>query len=250
MARARAILPRLAPAHLARLSCALATLLACTPALCSGFSVMPTRLQFNADRGVQSVLITNTGPATVTLETEVRVWPESEAGQHPSDVVVSPAVVTLPPGQRARVRVGLLRSGDGRRERAYRLYFTQLPSLLPQQEAGLSVLLRLGLPLWVAPLQPRPAALLWSLAQDGEGWHLRVHNPGNVHGRVVEPILSHAEGREPLAMSSPYVLGGATVRIGLSPALAERAGRDPMAKLRVRWLEADDAREADVAVRP
>jgi P pilus assembly chaperone PapD len=86
-----------------------------------GLSVLPTRLDLGANKGLQSVLITNISAQAVTVETQVLVWPEGAAGQQANDIVVTPAVLTLPPNQRMRVRVGLLRPAGGDVERAYRL---------------------------------------------------------------------------------------------------------------------------------
>lgn len=228
------------------------------PAVAGGFSILPTRLNLAAERAVQSLMLTNTSAQTVTVESQVLVWPEGAPGQLASDVVVTPAVLTLPPGQRMRVRVGLLRGADGRSERAYRIYFTELPAPAPLQGAGVGVRLRIGVPLFVAPKTAQPKALVWRAEQDERGWQLSVHNPGNVHARVVNPSLVLAAAPAapeppplPLASGTPYVLAGATLRIALPPGLAPGVlqGAAPNAA-RVRWLDGDDAYEATLPAAP
>lgn len=213
-----------------------------------GFSVLPTRVQLSGERGVQSILLTNTSSQTMTVETEVQVWPEDASGQQGSDVVVTPAVLTLPPGQRMRVRIGLLRAGDGKAERAYRLYFTELPAPAPLQAAGIGVRLRIGVPVFVAPRQPQPLPLQWQLHAGSEGLEIEAHNPGNVHARIAEPTLVAGAQTAPLAVARPYVLAGARVRVPLPAPLASLNPPAAGVALRVRWMDGDDARDSALAL--
>ena len=203
-------------------------------------SVMPTRVDFSSDRMVQSLLLTNLSGETVTIEAQVQVWPDDAAGQQANDVVVTPAVVTLPPNQRARVRVGLLRRAGADIERAYRVYFTELPVAAPLQNAGIAVRLRIGIPVFVAPDQPQPALLTWAARAVEGSWQLEVSNPGNMHARLGEANLaaSGIDGRLPLKL--PYVLPGQMVAIPLP-------GK-PTPGTRVRWTEGSDAHESAVTL--
>lgn len=239
--------PRWSLPTMPAIALALALLVPPLPVLAGGFSILPTRLQMSADNGVQSVLLTNTSGAAVTLESQVIVWSEGDTAQQANDVVVSPAVVTLPPGQRMRVRIGLLRSGAGQQERAYRLYFTELLPPAPLQGAGIGVRLRVGIPLFVAPRRPAPAALVWTVARDGDAWQLRAQNPGNVHTRATDVVLVHPNGNDGLELTSSYVLAGATTRISLPVAPVQPVS---MNGWRVRWKEGDDVRDAAVATLP
>jgi fimbrial chaperone protein len=211
-----------------------------------GFSVMPTRLQLAAERAVQSVLLTNTSSQTIVVESQVLVWPEGSTGQLASDVIVSPAVVTLPPGQRMRVRIGLLRAGSGESERAYRLYFTELPAPSPLQAAGIGVRLRVGIPVFVPPLQARPMPPRWLARQAADGWQLEAHNPGNVHLRLAEPTLLDGAAATRLELPSPYLLAGATLRLALPPGQPLPAAT--ATRWNVRWMDGDDVRDAAVAL--
>lgn len=203
-----------------------------------GLTVLPTRVDFGANRGVQSVLITNTSAQTVTVETEVQVWPEGAPGQLANDVVVTPAVVTLPPNQRMRLRIGLLRPASTDTERAYRLYLTELTAPAPLQAAGIGVRLRIGIPVFVAPTQAQPQALQWSARQEADGWSLTARNPGNTHKRAVRLVLSGADGSRRIEPPSNYVLARSSLVIPLQERVPPGT--------RVRWLEGDDERESPV----
>ena len=225
----------------------LATLAAAsTPARAGGISVMPTRLDFAADHSVQSLLLVNLSAETVTVETEVQVWPADAPQRQANDVVVTPGVVTLPPNQRIRVRVGLLRRPDGDREHAYRVYFTELPAPKALHAAGIGVRLRIGVPLFVAPDRADPQPLRWTARPAVEGWLLEAHNPGNVHARIGRATLvgvagtAAPAGDEPLELPSPYVLARASIAL-------ERRDRPP-AGARIRWTEHGHEHESAVAL--
>lgn len=237
-----------APAVYRAILLALLATLVPSGAQAGGFSVLPTRIQFSAERGVQSVLLTNTSAQTVSVESQVLVWPEGAPGQLASDVVVTPAVVTLPPGQRMRVRVGLLRAGDGKAERAYRLYFTELPAPTPLQGAGIGVRLQLGLPVFVAPRERQPQALQWRRLPQREGSDvplLEVFNPGNVHANLVQARVASGADQWPLNLTGLYVLAGLRLQVSLPQELAARNEA-----WQVRWMDGEDAREAAVAPKP
>jgi fimbrial chaperone protein len=210
------------------------------PAWAGGLSILPTRLDFTAGRGVQSVLLTNTSAQTVSVETEVLARPDGAPGQQASDLVVTPAVVTLPPNQRVRLRVGLLRPSDPEREQAYRLYFTELPAPSPVLGAGIGVRLRVGIPVFVAPQTARPQPLRWTASEGQEGWQLELHNDGNVHARVSRAVLMVDGQAVPIEVNNPYLL--ARTRQTYPWPAAVKPGS------RVRWLEGSDERESGVAL--
>lgn len=210
-------------------------------AMAGGISVMPTRIDFAAGRGVQSVLVTNTSAQTITLETQVMVWPQGAPGQLENDVVVSPAVVTLPPDQRIRLRIGLVRPQESNIERSYRLYFTELSAPAGLQGAGIGVRLRIGVPIFVEPLQPRAAPLRWAFRQGAQGMELVAHNDGNVHSRITQ--LKVADAADPLPLPSTYVLAGSTLAVPLTRAPNQSVTR-------IRWQEGESTHEDTLEWRP
>ncbi|WP_394788044.1 molecular chaperone [Rhodoferax sp.] len=211
-----------------------------SPSWSGELTILPTRIEFGANRGVQSVLLTNTSSQTVTVETQVQVWPEGAAGQLDNDVVVTPAVVTLPPNQRMRLRIGLLRPTIGDTERAYRLYFTELTSPAPLQGMGIGVRLRIGIPVFVPPTQPQPKPLKWTAYQDAEGWRLVARNEGNTHRRTAQLMLVGSGETSRIELPSNYVLAHSTLTVPVQ-------GNVPPGS-RVRWLEGDDERESPIVL--
>jgi fimbrial chaperone protein len=163
------------------------------------------------------------------------VWPEGAIGQLANDVVVTPAVVTLPPNQRARLRIGLLRPTASTTERAYRLYFTELTAPAPLQGAGIGIRLRIGIPVFVPPAQIQAKPLQWSRHQDAEGWWLTARNDGNIHTRIAQVRLVGPQGQRRVELPGNYVLAQSNLGIPLPDAVAS--------DMRVRWMEGEDERE-------
>jgi fimbrial chaperone protein len=219
----------------------LALVLLNASAIAGGLTILPTRIDFGGNRGVQSVLLTNTSAQTITVETQVQVWPEGAQGQLDNDVVVTPAVVTLPPNQRMRLRIGLLRPSKGETERAYRLYFTELTSPAPlQQGMGIGVRLRIGIPVFVAPEESKPQALKWFVHKEADSWQLIAQNDGNIHVRAAKLALVSTSGPIRLELPSNYILARSALTIPLGDKLPPDS--------RVRWLEGDDERESALAL--
>lgn len=216
--------------------CAAAVWMLGLPLWAGGLTILPTRIDFAAGRGVQSVLLTNTSAETVTVETQMVVWPEGAAGQLANDVVVTPAVVTLPPSQRVRLRIGLLRPTPSTTERAYRLYLTELSAPSPLQGAGIGVRLRIGIPVFVHPTQIQAEPLQWSMQPNDAGWQLVARNGGNVHTRIAQVQLVGPVEPLRVALPSHYVLARSELGIPLAAAV-------PSA-MRVRWMEGDNERES------
>lgn len=181
---------------------------AATPAHAGGISVAPLQVVFTAERSISAVTLTNTSHETLTVEAETLPWPADAAGQTVKDVTVNPPISTLAPGEKVTVRVGLVRRLPVTIERAYRLYFTELPTLRSQDAQGIGVRLRLGIPLFVATADAVSAPLQWSARVEGDGMVLTALNPGNVHQRISHLAAAHGGTRYPARQSSPYVLPG------------------------------------------
>ncbi len=139
----------------------------------------------------------NKGKQEVKMQVDARTWDMNDNGEFietdTGDFVFFPRLVSIAPGSATVVRVGY--KGDfPRLEKSYRLYFQELPPIrTPNQpsedaiQAGVQVLLRLSLPLFVRPAQkislPSPAVAL--LGQSENGLRLAIKNTGVNHFGVL-----------------------------------------------------------------
>ncbi|WP_143713583.1 fimbrial biogenesis chaperone [Variovorax sp. RO1] len=203
-------------------------LLAPLPAAATSLSVAPLRIVLTPQRPVASLTMGNAEDTEVAVQAEVVAWSQQDgrdAYEPTRDVLVNPAIFRLPPGGRQIVRLGLRVPADAT-ERSYRVFLRQLPrdQALPAdgaEGAKVQTLLRIGVPVFVPPLQPR-RALQWSLQADRGGrYKLVFDNQGSEHIQVTQLVVRREDGTELLRKSlSQYALAGQSAAIDIElPAL-------------------------------
>ena len=106
------------------------------------------------------------------VQTQGLAWSQ-EGGQDaltPSrDLLVSPAVFTLPAGGSQLVRVALRRNVDPARELTYRLLLQEVPQAASPDFNGLQIALRLSVPVFVEPLAPATPQIAWVATRGTDG---------------------------------------------------------------------------------
>jgi len=184
----------------------------------SSFTVTPLRVDLSAQTPAAIVDVINTSAGALTLQMQQRAWVQEDGhdGQGETrDLILSPAIFTLQPGEKQVVRIALRGAPDSQRERAYRVFVSEVPT--PQikvapDASGFRVALRMDLPLFVAPLQA--AAPLPSYALDADGAHLIVRNDGHAHIRYTDFTVLQA-GRKVAELPIFTVLAGSERRFEL-----------------------------------
>ncbi len=140
------------------------------PAHAGSFSVSPTRLELSAT--VQSAAVTMRNDEREALvQAEVMLWEQVDGEDRLTptrDLLVSPAVFTLPPNGSQLVRVARRNvPADSTRELSYRLVLQEVPQPANPEFSGLQVTLRLVLPVFVATTGTTGPALAWSAEDSG-----------------------------------------------------------------------------------
>lgn len=184
--------------------------------LAGTFSISPVRLDLSAASTTGALTVRNEEATTVVVQAETLLW-EQAGGEDQltatREVLVSPAVFTLPPNGSQLVRVALRRSADARRELSYRLSLKEVPQPAGPDFNGLKVSLHLSLPVFVAATSPTPAQLSWSARPDGQGaLVVSASNTGGTHARILNFSVAPADGST-AAVAQPaaaYVLAGQT----------------------------------------
>ncbi len=196
-----------------------------TAAQAADMRVAPTRLFFAPEQRVQDVLIANPGGQPLLVELQAFHW--SAAPLEPAEeVVLSPPIVQIPPGESAVVRVGFRGAKREACETSYRLWLTEVPQ---GPTPGKPVLLRTRMDLPIFRLQAKDCHADLHALLNAEQHQLNVENRGNAHALMQKLTLRHDRGETPVVMSSlGYVLPG-----------EKREFPVPMnARLdQVRWLE-------------
>jgi fimbrial chaperone protein len=154
------------------------------------YSVNPTRVSLRPGQTSAMLTLRNEGPATIRFQLSLFSWGESASGEmqlEPStDLVFFPSLFALEPGEERGVRIGGAAT-EISRERTYRIFIEELPSLtldLASTGPSVRVLTRTGVPVFVEPLRPAPdPAVTADLASDGR-LMVDVANKGNAHARL------------------------------------------------------------------
>jgi len=162
------------------------------------FSISPLRVELSSAAQTGVLTIRNQEATPVVVQADTRLWTQADGEEQLSptrDVLVSPAVFTLPANGSQIVRVALRRAPDAERELSYRLILTEVPQPASPDFTGLSVALRLSLPVFVAPAKKAEPQLDWSATRNAEGrLALAARNSGNAHARVLNFTVTPATG--------------------------------------------------------
>ena len=205
----------------------------------SSVLIWPIDPVLEADQQASALWLENRGTETASLQIRVFAWSQSgfdEQYQNQRDVIGSPPVARIEPGQKQLVRLTRTREVPPGQELAYRIIIDEIPSPLqvptpPEGKntaAAIRFQMRYSVPLFAY------GAGLWSKEdstrqRDPKGagkpdlsWHtvtvagrqyLEVRNQGAVHARLTDAAFKQGGQTRPLVDGLlGYVLPGATMR--------------------------------------
>jgi fimbrial chaperone protein len=191
------------------------------------FSVSPTRIELQPNQRTAVVTLRNADASPLTVQVELVDWaqPAGDDQYTPTrEVLATPPVFTLQPNSEQVVRIALRGAQDVAAERAYRIFFQEVPQAATPGFNGLNVALRVGLPIFIAPSQPAEGKLEWSLSEQDGKLRIAATNTGNAHVQVTGFELSMAGVSDRLPVDQMrYVLPGATIAWTVSAPAAKPA---------------------------
>ena len=221
------------------------------PALAGSFSISPVRLDLSA--GTRSAALTvRNEDRDVLVQAEVMLWEQVDGEDRLTptrDVLVSPAVFTLPHEGSQLVRVALRSvAADAARELSYRLIIQEVPQPASPDFTGLQVALRLSVPVFVATAGTSGPALDWTAETSGGKLAITARNTGDVHARIhgfsVAPLT---EGASPRTQSvSAYILPGQSRSWTLGDDKSAAGTTADWRRLRLKVTTDDGDTEADL----
>jgi fimbrial chaperone protein len=217
-----------------RLLAALGTMVPCASFAQSGpVLIWPIDPAIEQDKRATALWLENPGKVPIQLQVRVFAWQQSENGDHyapQSEVIGTPPMVRIEPGQRQLVRLTRTQATVAGSERAYRVIVDEVP--LPEATAGESAgarikfRMRYAIPLFSyghglarpgrneSDIDTAKPPLEWSIVQQGGKRFLEIRNPGPTHVRLVNAAF--ASDKAPFAPGLlGYVLAGATMRWAL-----------------------------------
>ncbi|MGY2441692.1 fimbrial biogenesis chaperone [Pseudomonas sp. SDO52101_S400] len=217
----------------------------------SSVLIWPIDPVLEADQQASALWLENRGNETANLQIRVFGWSQNgfqEQYQNQRDVIGSPPVAKIEPGQKQLVRLTRTREVPPGQELAYRIIIDEIPSAQPpaadagKTAAAIRFQMRYSVPLFAygaglwskedSTRQRDPKGiglpqLSWrTVAVDGKPY-VEVRNQGAVHARLTDVALKQGGQSKPLAEGLlGYVLPGAAMRWPApGPVTGELAGR-------------------------
>ena len=185
-------------------------------AAASSFSVNPTQIYLSSSNQTRLVTVTNESASVLRFQVTAFKWDQDERGQMQltptQDIVFFPALLTLKPKEERRVRVGMTTTA-GESEKTYRIFVEELPQDEPDATTtGVTVLTKMGIPIFLQPARATATATLRNVAMSGETVRFELANLGNVHflAQTIRVRGFAADGRAvgDMEQNGWYVLAG------------------------------------------
>jgi fimbrial chaperone protein len=181
--------------------------------MAGNINLSPTRIQLSVSEPSAVLRVHNQHTEPTVIQLEAVDWQQDSSGdnyQPSKNLIATPTVFSLQPGESQLVRVGLRKPINKDTESAYRLFIQEVPSDRTTSTT-VQVLLRFSLPVFVAPSSEQTSpSLKWTLLKGGDQWLLQAENPGAKHIQVTSFTLY--QGATPIAeqQSMHYLLPGQT----------------------------------------
>lgn len=194
-------------------------------------TLKPTSIRLTKEEPSALLSVTNPGTGTKRYQLSASAWSQDEAGKmvlhDTKEVVFFPAFVVLPPGAEKKVRIGAS-TPFGASERTFRVTLDELPPLETEAKpAGVAVLTRFSVPVFLEPEKPEPKPALEANAGKGTV-RITLKNDGNAHLKptAVRVRFLAADGKlvRERALDAWYVLAGGRRRWEVTPTPEECAG--------------------------
>jgi fimbrial chaperone protein len=148
------------------------------------FTVDPTQIFLSGRTGSVLLTLRNESNEMLQFQLSVFAWTQSPSGRMEltptEDIVFFPTLLTLKPKEMRRVRVASATPQEVR-EKTYRIFVEELPPVDKEPGAGVRVLTKMGIPIFVRPAKEVATATLNDLRQQDGTLRFTLTNAGTVH---------------------------------------------------------------------
>jgi fimbrial chaperone protein len=208
------------------------------------------------------VTVKNVGAEATVIQLETSSWTQHNGEDvlaSTGEVLATPPILTVPPGESRIIRVGLRRQADAQHELTYRLFLREVPPPEPIAQ-GLRVALLISMPIFVIPPRLPGPEVRWQATRTHDGQiRVRAENVGKSHVQLGQLDITLAGGSATVASRNmaEYVLpdngrdwaikGSSAPPVG---ALLNISSQTDAGKMHGEVKLEDDAREVSPATAP
>lgn len=159
------------------------------PGVCfaSAFKVTPVKILLSRRAPTALLTLKNESDRRLRFQASVFLWdqtPEGKMELSPTrDILFFPPILSVEPGATRKVRLGSA-AAFGALEKAYRIFFEELPELEPagnSTRSQLRIRTRMGIPIFLQPEETEIGSRVDSAAARAGILRFSVRNTGNVH---------------------------------------------------------------------
>lgn len=182
-------------------------------ACAASLEVSPLLLEVPPGTNIATYRLRNSSDVEVGVQVTAYSWKQSDTNDEMTpaeNLMIVPAIVSVPAGQEQLVRVAL-RAERPDRELSYRVHFQELPARSQEGAVVVQTLLRLNVPLFFVSSSGKRTYEAQLVADNESEMAVVIANTGSRFLRVSQLTLRSADGKVIAAKSGPlYVLPGAT----------------------------------------
>lgn len=188
--------------------------------------IWPVNPVIEGNARAAALWLENPGKTQITLQIRIYDWAQQDGRNvyaEQSEVIGTPPIVTIGPGQRQLVRLTRVAPPPATPEKPFRIVVDEIPVAQASNASGalVSFRMRYSLPLFCYSRQgdgkakpPAPAPLIsWRAGADAGGRFLEIRNDGAGHARLTDVRFAVGSKMSPVAPGLlGYVLPGASMR--------------------------------------
>ncbi len=181
------------------------------------FTVNPVRIFFEPGQKTDIITVKNLSDEKFSLQLSVFSWGQDAEGENlytaTNELIFFPKIFTVEKDEERLIRIGT-RVPPGEKEKTYRIFLEEIPQpqAAPPAGTGVRTLMRLGVPVFIAPVKTGVAAAVEGIELKKGRLSLSVKNTGNVHFIVravkVEGLDAQGATAFQMEIAGWYVLEG------------------------------------------
>ena len=185
------------------------------------YSISPLRIELDRKHTIDVLTVHNDDAVALLIQAQIVAWSQDNNEEHyvdSKDLLVTPPIFKLAPKSDQIVRIALRHAEKADDELHYRLILTEVPQAAPKNFVGLSVALRMSIPVFIAPAVAVHPDVAWTAKWLNDGSvQIEAFNQGKMHLQINDFEAQFGAAGSVRANPSSYVLPGSRISWNLKP---------------------------------